>query len=229
MPLYESVPALKSWLHVHPTGKGAVWISLIRPFHLISTRQLYEVVEKAIERADIKREVKRIVHNFRHTRATEFVRLGIRGQALSRLMGWTKRSNMEATYVHLSTVDVTNDVHAKVFKLATKKEEPKPLLESTTCPRCKSKNDSDTEICSECNMPLSNDAIMKALQQQERKNEEIEQMVQDRVREEMERVVQAFTSAIQSIEDTKTLKDLAVAFAREMREESASTVRDAAN
>ena len=72
-------------------------------------------------------------------------------------------------------------------------------------------------------MPLSNDAIVQALQQQEEREKEIEQMIQERVDKSMERVVQAFTSTIQSIEDTKTLKDLALAFARKMKEESAST------
>ena len=70
-------------------------------------------------------------------------------------------------------------------------------------------------------MPLSDDAIVAALQQQERKREEIEQLVQERVREEMEIVVEAFTAAIQDIKSTKTLRDLAVAFAKKLKEESA--------
>lgn len=40
------------------------------------------------------------------------------------------------------------------------------------------------------------------------------------------RVVQAFTTAIQDIKSTKTLRDLAVAFAKKMKEESASTDSD---
>jgi len=216
VPLYESVPALKSWLQVHPTGKGSVWVSLLRPHQLITTRQLYEVVQKAIERADIKRTVKRIIHNFRHSRATELVRLGVRGQALSKLLGWTKKSNMEATYVHLSTEDVTNEVHAKVFGIATRKEEITRLLESSTCPRCKTQNDQNARVCSKCNMPLSDDAIVKALQQQEQKREEIEQMIQERVDEAMQGIVQ-------SLKSTKILKELAVALAKEMKEEPAST------
>ncbi len=122
----------------------------------------------AIERVGITRKVKRIVHNLRHTRITELVRLGIRGQALSKLVGWTKRSNMEAVYVHLSTEDVKNELHAKVFGIATKREKPRPLLESMTCPRCKTHNDQTARICSDCSMPLSNDAIVKALEKLEK-------------------------------------------------------------
>jgi len=174
VPLYESVPALVAWKNVHLTGKGPVWVALRSPHRQIGTRQLYETVLRAIERAELKRDVKRIVHNFRHTRATELVRRGVRGQVLSKLMGWTKKSNMEAIYVHLSTEDVTNEVHSKVFGIASKRAEPKPLLESTTCPRCKAKNDNHARMCSECNMPLSNDAIMKALNEQGKKDDRTE-------------------------------------------------------
>lgn len=210
VPLFESVPALKTWLNAHPIGKGPIWCSLRRPHNTITSRQLYQVLQHALDRAGIKGK-KRIVHMLRHTRATELVRLGIRGQVLSKLLGWTKKSNMEAVYVHLSTEDVTNEVHSKVFGIANKQEAPKPLLESSTCPRCNTKNTQDARICSNCNMPLSNDAIVKALQEQEHKREEIEQMVQERVDEAMQNIVQ-------SLKSTKTLKELAVALAREMGE-----------
>lgn len=216
IPLYQSVPALKTWLNVHPTGKGAIWIRLIRPYAVIGARHLHHVMELILDKAGIRGK-KKLVHMMRHTRITEFVKLGVRGQSLAKLVGWTKKSNMEAVYVHLSTEDVTNEVHAKVFGLGTKKEEAKPLLESMICPRCKTQNSQDTRICSKCSMPLSNDAIVKALQQQERKREEIDQMIQERVDEAMQGVVQ-------SLKSTETLKELAVALAREMRE--SSTVKE---
>ena len=184
IPLYQSVPALKTWLNVHPIGKGPIWLRLIRPYAVIGARHLHHIMELILDRAEITNK-KKLVHMLRHTRITEFVKLGVRGQALAKLVGWTKKSNMEAVYVHLSTEDVTNEVHAKVFGIGTEREEAKPLLESMICPRCKTQNIQDARICSDCNMPLSNDAIMKALQQQERKREEIEQIIQGRVREEM--------------------------------------------
>jgi len=215
VPLFESVPALRAWLNAHPVGKGPIWCKLPRPHKVISSRQLYGTMQQALDRAGIEGK-KRIVHMMRHTRATELVRRGVRGQALSKFMGWSKRSNMEAVYVHLSTEDVTNELHIKVFGITTKEKTKRPLLESMICPRCKTKNDQNARICSKCNMPLSDDAIVKALQQQEQKREEIEQMVQERVDEAMQGVVQ-------SLKSTKILKDLAVALAREMKEESAST------
>ncbi|MCK4483773.1 MAG: tyrosine-type recombinase/integrase, partial [Candidatus Thorarchaeota archaeon] len=129
VPLYQSVPALKAWLEVHPIGKGPIWTRLRRPHKPLTSRQSYGVLQQALDRAGVVGK-KRIVHMMRHTRATELVRLGIRGQVLSKFMGWTKKSNMEAIYVHLSTEDVTNELHAKVFGFATRKETRKPLLES---------------------------------------------------------------------------------------------------
>jgi len=170
IPLYESLPALIAWKNVHPSGKGPVWVALRSPHRPIGTRQLYETVLRAIERARLKRDVKRIVHNFRHTRATELVRLGVRGQVLSKLLGWTKKSNMEAIYVHLSTEDVTNEVHSKVFGIASKRAEPKPLLESMVCPDCKDQNDNHSRICSKCNYPLTHDAVKEAIDQQTKKD-----------------------------------------------------------
>jgi len=186
VPLFESVPALKMWLDVHPTGEGPVWLKHVRPFHAISARHLHYTLEMALSRAEIKGK-KKLVHMMRHTRATELVRLGVRGQVLSKLMGWTKKSNMEAVYIHLSTEDVTNEVHAKVFGLDTKEEAKRPLLESMIClnEKCKTKNDPSAKFCSKCKWPLSNDAIANALRQQEQKREEIERLVQERVREEM--------------------------------------------
>jgi integrase len=166
VPLYQSVHALKTWLNVHPTGKGPIWLTQVRPYRSISARHLHHTLEMALDRAGVRGK-KKLVHMMRHTRATELVRLGVRGQVLSKLMGWTKKSNMEAVYVHLSTEDVTNEIHAKVFGIGTKDEAPRPLLESMICPRCDTKNDQNTRFCSKCSMPISNDAIVQALDKQE--------------------------------------------------------------
>ena len=212
VPLYESVPALRTWLNVHPTGEGPIWITLKRPYGVIGGRHLHHIIQQALDGAGIKGK-KKLVHMMRHTRATELVRLGVRGQVLSKLMGWTKRSDMEAVYVHLSTEDVTNEIHAKVFGLGIKREAKRPVLESMIClnDECKTKNDPSAKICIRCNWPLSNDEIANVLRKREQKREEIERMIQERVDEAMQGLVQ-------SLKSTKTLKDLAVALAKEMRE-----------
>ncbi len=219
VPLFASVPALKEWMNHHSEGNGHIWVRLIQPFKQITWSGLYLCVQTVFARAQIT-DKKKLVHMFRHTRITELVKLGIRGQILHKLVGWTKRSNMEAVYVHLSTADVENEVRVKAFGLAEDEERYEPIIKPIKCPRCENTNEPQARYCKNCNMPIADDAIVKALQQQERKREEIEQLVQERVNESTEEIVKAFTTAIQNIKSTKTLRDFAIAFAREMNRDS---------
>lgn len=225
IPLSVSVPALQEWLKHHPIGKGSIWVQLRRPYKTLTTSGLYLVTRLILKAAGVTGK-KKLVHMFRHTRITEFVRLGIRGQTLHKLVGWTKRSNMEAVYVHLSTADVVNEVRSKVFGLESDADRYEPYMKLLKCPRCQTTNEEHARYCAKCNMPITADALVNELEKKvdlEAKVKQLEETIQERVDESMERVVQAFTSAIQSVKSTKTLKDLALVFAKKMKEESAST------
>lgn len=166
--LYQSVPALREWLNVHPHKTGPVWVSLHGDNPPLTYSGLYQVVKRAMKRAGLYAEKRHILHMFRHTRITELVKLGVRGQSLSKFVGWTKRSNMEAVYVHLSTADVQNEMREKVFGLGEGEErETRPLLDSAVCPRCKTTNTTRAVVCVQCNMPLSPDGIVKAIERKE--------------------------------------------------------------
>jgi len=212
VPVLECVPALRTWLDVHPTGKGKVWVALRRPHQPLTYHHLYNLTLQTIQRAGLKRDKKRILHMFRHTRATEYVRFGVRGQSLSRLMGWTKKSNMEAVYVHLSTDDVNDEVRTKVFRMDQEKAPPRPLLSSSVCPRCQTKNDPSARLCSRCNSPLTWEAVSAAQQHRE---EEIERIVAQRLAEETapDRLIQRLVSS------PETLRMLAVAVAEALASE----------
>ena len=218
-----SVSVLKAWMNVHPTGKGPIWCNSKRDdkgkYNVISGRRLYATLQLALDRAGIK-DKKRIVHLMRHTRYTELKRMGISDSSLNRFFGWSDNSRMPFVYGHLGDTDMKNEIRGKTQGKKSTQEPPKPLIESTICPRCKTKNPQGTRVCSKCNMPLSNDAIVQALQQQEEREEKIEQMVQERIDESMEKVVLAFTSAIRNIEDTSILRDLAISFSKEMNKET---------
>ena len=163
IPLYESVPALRDWINVHPNGEGKLWVALNKEPTGIAYQTLYGTIKKALRSAGILEDKRRIIHSFRHTRITELVKKGVRGQALNKLVGWRKGSNMESVYVHLSDHDVQNELEHKIFGLGEKAEEPQPLIKAEVCPRCGERNAEDTAICTNCNMPLSNDAVVKAL------------------------------------------------------------------
>lgn len=160
VPLYRSVPALRQWLDFHPVGKGFVWVSMIKGKHTpLSRTHLYQIMRNAVKKAKLKRTKKKLVHMMRHTRITEFVVMGIRGQVLHKLVGWSKRSNMEAVYVHIATHDVINEVREKVFGLEIDREKKKPLLDLKICPTCHTQNDEHTKVCSKCGFPLTNEGL----------------------------------------------------------------------
>jgi integrase/acylphosphatase len=164
--IFQSVPALKLWMNVHPTGKGRVWLTLRQPYEPLTYSGLFQLVRKKVRAAGLKRPKRKLVHMFRHSRITELVKLNVRGQTLAKLVGWTKDSNMESIYVHLSTADVEIEVKAKVFGLEPDEAIYEPLLKSTACPRCNTRNEQSARVCIGCNLPLSNEAIVKALEQQ---------------------------------------------------------------
>ncbi len=172
VPLFASVPSLREWMNHHPIGTGAVWVRTRRPFTGIGWSALYTAVNAILKRANVKGK-KKIVHMFRHSRITELVRLGIRGQTLHKLVGWTKKSNMEAVYVHLSTADIVNEVRTKVFGLEEDKERYEPVIRPQKCPRCGEANEPSARYCSKCNMPVSEDALVEELERKQGSEERI--------------------------------------------------------
>ena len=148
VPVMESVPALRDWMNLHPTGEGPIWVRhrrkkdkkgnlLVFP---VSGSQFYAVIKALVEKAGLDRSVRRVVHMFRHTRATDFVRLDVRGMALNKLMGWRPGSHMEAVYVHLAFDDVENEVKAKMFGLGERVLPPEVSMKAILCPRCDTLN-----------------------------------------------------------------------------------------
>ena len=186
--LKESVPSLRAWLNMHPTKTGQLWIASRvtfdkdkNPTYTTLTRSgLDLLIRRCLKRAGIK-DKKKVLHMFRHTRATELVRKGVRGQMLNKFMGWTPGSNMEQVYVHLSTDDVKNEIYTKIFG-DVEEAQPDPLLTSGICPNCETPYPQGAVICEKCNLPLSNNEIVRALTEKdslEKRMEELEDQSKD--------------------------------------------------
>ena len=174
-----SVPELRKWINEHPVGeegKGPVWISRRKENKVIAYAQLFQVVKTALGRAGLK-DSKRIIHMFRHTRITELYGAGFRGQSLSHFAGWTKSSNMETVYAHLSTTDMNNEYRAKVLGHGII-ETPRPKVTLATCLKCGHKNPHGASICDDCNTPLIvNHAKIKEILEERGKTTELEERV----------------------------------------------------
>ena len=151
--VFGCVPSLNAWLNVHPTGKGAVWVSTKEPFEPIKYAGLYRIVNLCIKRAGLTGK-KRILHLLRHSRLSELYNSGLRGLALKVFAGWTKGSNMESVYVHLNTNDVDNEVR-KASGRKVNETEIKTLLTTQKCSSCGTENPQSSYVCTVCNLPLS--------------------------------------------------------------------------
>lgn len=174
-----SVPELRKWINEHPLGekkKGPVWISRRKGNKVIAYAQLFQVVKTALGRAALN-DKKRIIHMFRHTRITELYSAGFRGQSLSHFAGWTKNSNMETVYAHLSTTDMNNEYRAKVLGHGIV-ETPRPKVTLATCLKCGHKSPHGASICDNCNTPLIVDqAKIEKILEDQGKTTELEERV----------------------------------------------------
>jgi integrase len=176
VPIMESVPALRDWMNLHPTGTGPIWVRHTRmkdekgnlSVSPLSGPQFYAIIRALVEKAGLDRPVRRVVHMFRHSRATDFVRMDVRGMALNKLMGWAKGSNMEAVYVHLAFDDVENEVRAKIFGLGEKALLPETPMKAILCPKCDTLNKAGARLCSKCSSPLSLKEALEKLDKQQK-------------------------------------------------------------
>lgn len=96
---------------------------------------------------------------------------------LKAIAGHKKNSNVISVYTHLASSDVLDAqlvMNGIKSQTETKKEEKMPV----NCPRCKTPNEPDAEICITCNMALTQKRMVASFE----KNKEFEQM-QDKVNE----------------------------------------------
>jgi len=80
---------------------------------------------------------------------------------------------MEAVYVHLSFSDVVNEVRTKAFGLEEDKSRYEPLIKPLKCPRCGSTNEPTARYCTKCNMPISEEALVKELEKKQEQEDKI--------------------------------------------------------
>jgi hypothetical protein len=68
--------------------------------------------------------------------------------------GWTKESNMPATYLHLSGADIEKKILAQNGIIEDDRKEAEERLKPVECPRCKTKNPVGAKYCFTCSMVL---------------------------------------------------------------------------
>lgn len=153
--LIASAPLMLLYLenHAFKNDRSApLFISFQTMRHRLGTAGVYSMVKHCGKRAGVTKPVN--PHNFRHSRNTDWARMGMPESQQRYLAGWTPSSRMVEIYVHLAP----ESIHEKRREIETgvpQKVKPrKSKLLPVKCPRCGTDNDSTSKWCRKCWMAL---------------------------------------------------------------------------
>jgi integrase len=161
--LIDCMPDLQAWINVHP-GKDQPDSPLFLTYtrfgfgsHRLNVRTVQNLCKLLQKRAGVSTRVH--PHAFRHARATDRAREGFTEMELRIMFGWSKSSNMPATYIHLSGADVKKKILLKAGLIQEDLQAGERPLDPIKCPRCETLNATDSMYCKRCSMALSKEAL----------------------------------------------------------------------
>lgn len=156
--LIDSVPDLQLYLNIHPLrdDPGAPLFITDRKYdgnyRRLNEQTVNNMLNSLADKAGIKKNV--YPHAFRHGRLTDLAKRGFNEMELRIFAGWTKESNMPATYLHLSGADIEKKLLAKNGIIEDDSKEREEELKPADCPRCKTKNPVGAKYCMTCSLVL---------------------------------------------------------------------------
>lgn len=162
--LVPSIPYLATWKENHPRRKDPeAFLFCGQGSTNRGNRLSYIAIDSLMRRLRERSNTKKRIHAhaFRHSRAS-FLASRIREPIMKELFGWTQKSNMVATYVHLSG-DVIDKEKLKADGIKTKEQEKEESkLTPKPCVRCHNKNPSTAKTCLNCGCALTvQDALIQ--------------------------------------------------------------------
>jgi len=161
VPIVASVPHLTKWLSFHPdkdNPDSPLWMSIgpVRKSEYLTHPAYLRLLKNLARKVGVNKRI--YPHLFRHSRAT-FLANHFTEAQLKHFFGWTQRSNMAATYVHLSGRDIQNSV-LSMYGRSVKNETNKPQINLTTCGRCGFENSNLSKYCSRCGSPSTDKEVI---------------------------------------------------------------------
>jgi len=160
--LIDSLPDVRLWLNQHPLKNdfnAPLFVTERKYDHKngkimaecrLNDNTVQNIIKTIGRLAGIKKNVH--IHALRHARLTRFVKQGFMESELRILAGWTKESNMAATYIHLSGGDVDRKLLAKNGLIRDDDEIILKTLKPGKCSRCGVDNPVDAKYCSTCGL-----------------------------------------------------------------------------
>jgi integrase len=157
--LIDCMPDMQAWVNVHPKRNQAD-TPLFITYHKsgfgskrLNLRTVENLCKTLQRRAGVSKRVH--PHAFRHSRATDRAREGFTEMELRIMFGWSKSSNMPATYIHLSGADVKKKILQKAGLVEPDKPAGERPLDPIKCPRCETLNATDSVYCKRCSFALT--------------------------------------------------------------------------
>jgi integrase len=156
--LIDCVPDLQLWINMHPLRddpEAPLFITDRKykgKYRRLESQTINNMLNGLAKKAGAKKNIH--PHAFRHGRLTDLAMRGFNEMELRIFAGWTKESNMPATYLHLSGADIEKKILQKngIIEDDTKEREEK--LRPIDCPRCKTRNPIGAKYCFTCSMVL---------------------------------------------------------------------------
>jgi site-specific recombinase XerD len=156
--LIDSVPDLQLYINMHPLKDKSDEPLFITDrkydgnYRRLNEQTINNILNSLADRAGINKRI--FVHLLRHSRLSFLAKQGFNEMELRIYAGWTKESNMPATYLHLSGADIEMKILQKNGFIEDDTKEKQEVMKPIECPRCYTKNPVGAKYCYKCSMIL---------------------------------------------------------------------------
>ncbi|CAN5156964.1 hypothetical protein BH18THE2_BH18THE2_18970 [soil metagenome] len=199
LPLIDSIPYVKDYLdheHPQPGNPEAAFIagirkSLTRKLQPTSIYKIYkdlkkELFPKLLECTDIPSKDKEKIRELlkkpwnpyirRHSALTKMSRM-LKEADLRVYAGWTTGSEMPRRYIHKFGNEACESI-LEARGILPIDQRMTDLLQSKLCPNCGDPNKPDSKFCAKCRMVLTYDAYNETLEDQKKKEDDVDVLKQ---------------------------------------------------
>jgi integrase-like protein/zinc ribbon protein len=200
VPLINSIPFVKDWIRVHPTGTNRnsfLFPSFERqsayrnlPLKPLSLSNIYrhlklEFFPRLLTNPGVPEEDKNKIRVLlekpwnpyirRHSSLNEIWKLVKSEHALRLHAGWSKNSKMVEIYTHEFSNE-SSQLLLQARGIIPANAEEDNILKPRQCPHCNEPNKPDIRFCTKCGMVLAYDAYSETLEIQKQKEESFKNM-----------------------------------------------------
>jgi integrase/recombinase XerD len=216
VPLINSVPYVKDMLDSHPQKNNpnayliynerifGRSISIYGLFHLYrryKTKIFPSLLKDPLLDCNDKTKIQELLKKpwnpyiRRHSALTEKSKI-LKEHVLRQHAGWSPTSNMHQKYIHFYGNE-SNESILEAYGLIDKNKQEIDKLKPRICPNCSEDNKIDSKFCVKCRMILGYEAYIETLEEQIRKDKEIQEL-KETFSKEMIKLKEQITNDVKS-------------------------------